>query len=131
MTQIIRLQDPVLAARRYLRPWYDALSEIPEGWDWAGLLVTITDAGGLGERDVILDDVLLTLTVSHPDRETASTEARNIHGLLKAWGEMSDRTTFDSTIQRPTYDPDPDTRTPAYTFTVRLIFRVETTTVTP
>lgn len=131
MTEIIRLQDPVLETIEYLKPWISARSEVPARWAWDDLLVTVQDAGGTGERDLVLDDVLLSLMVAHPDRETASTAARDIHGLLRAWTYASDRVSFDATIQRPTYDPDPDTRTPAYTFTVRIIFRAETATVEP
>lgn len=132
MAEILKLQDPVLAVIAYLRDWVPGVTiEPPSGWTWDALLVTVQDAGGTGERDVALDDVLISVTVSHPDLATASDKARELHGLLRAWPNTSQRVYWNGTVQRPTFDPDPETRTPAYSFTVRLIFRAEQVTVSP
>lgn len=132
MTEIIRGRDPQIEAIKYLSRWFPTIQpETPAGWSWEGLLVVVQDAGGSGDYDVVLDDVMLQFFVSHPDQETASINARDLHGLVKRWGLEHSGVSFRDTIQRPTYDPDPDTGTPAYTMTVRLVFRAETVTVTP
>lgn len=132
MVEILRLQDPVLATIAYLAPWFaDAQPEVPPGWDYARPLVVVQDAGGTGERDVVLDDVMIHVRVYAPTQTQASQIARDVHGLLRRWPEEHSRVAWDGTIQRPTYDPDDETRTPGYSFTVRLIFRVETATVSP
>lgn len=132
MVEIIRGRDPQLEAIKYLSVWFpDIRVEVPSGWTGDGLLVVVQDAGGSGGYDIVLDDVLLRFLVFHPDQETASSNARTLHGLVKRWGEEHAGVSFRDLIQRPTYDPDPDTGVPAYTMTVRLVFRAETVTVTP
>ena len=89
------------------------------------------DTGGAGERDVVLDDVRLTVEVSHPDSVEASLWCRNIHGLLRAWQGAEPGVYWGRTNQRPTYTPDDETRTPAYTTTVELSFRATEQVVAP
>lgn len=132
MTAIIRLRDPVIEAIRYLSRWFpDVQPEVPPGWAWDRELVTVQDAGGSGEYDVVLDDVMLSVMVADVSQELASEKARTVHGLLRRWSAEHSGVTFRDTIQRPTYDPDPDTRAPAYTMTVRLVLRAEDATVAP
>lgn len=132
MTRIIRLRDPVLEAIHYLAHWFPNVQpEVPPGWTWDRELITVQDAGGSGEYDVILDDVMLRLMVAAASQEAASLTARTVHGLLRRWGEDHAGVSFRDTIQRPTYDPDPDTGAPAYTMTVRLVLHAEDATVTP
>ena len=132
MTQIIRGRDPQIEAITYFSRWWPNIQpEVPAGWAWDDLLIVVQDAGGSGEYDLVLDDVMLRFLVSHPDQETASVVARTLHGIAKRWGEEHSGVSFRDTIQRPTYDPDPDTGAPAYSLTVRLVFRAEEVTVTP
>ena len=127
MVEILRFTDPVLAARDFLLDWYPStVTEIPDKFDWNSLLVVVSDAGGEGEKDVVLDRVILKIEAYSPDREEASETCRNVHGLLRAWNQIDDLgPTFDGTIQRPTSDPDPETRTPGYSALLRLIYRAQ------
>lgn len=135
MPKVIVPADPVARAVSYLSPFVPVDSgpfmDVPATWKWDGLLVVVVDTGGAGSRDVVLDDVRLTVEVSHPDSVTASEKCREIHGLLRAWGSMEPGVQFLGTIQRPTYTPDDETRTPAYTTTVELTFRATEIDVTP
>lgn len=125
--EIVKLQDPVARAIAYVRPFIPAGGEIhmdvPARWAWDRLLVVVSDTGGRGERDVVLDDVRLTTTVFHPDSVAASESARNLHGLLRQWPYQESGVRFLRTLTRPTFDPDGATRTPGYTSTVELSFK--------
>lgn len=131
MVEIIRLQDPVARAVEYLGLFvpYDAgpFMEVPPGWDWTQLLVTVVDVGGDGERDVVLDDARLMVEVSSPDSIEASEWCRDLHGLLRFWrsNDPTRTVTFLKTVQRPTFMPDDVTRTPGYSTIVDLSFRAD------
>ena len=131
MAQFLRLQDPVARANEYLGFFVPKTAgpflEIPSGWDWKSLLVTVTDVGGDGERDVVLDDARLMVEVWHPDSVTASEWCRDLHGLLRSWrdNDTTKTVTFLRTIQRPTFKPDDATRTPGYFTIVDLSFRAD------
>lgn len=127
MPEIILFQDPTLRASSYLGTFIPVEAgpflDVPANWSWGGLLVTVVDTGGGGERDVVLDDVMLTVAVSHPDSLRASEVARRLHGLLRQWPYEEKGVRFLRTIQRPTFQPDEETRTPGYSMTVELSFR--------
>lgn len=130
MADIILGEDPVARAITYLKQYLapgDATAgphiTVPDGWAWDKLLIVVADTGGPGERDVVLDDAFLTVEVSAPDSVRASEVARRVHGLLKQWPYAQPGVHFRRTIQRPTFQPDDETRTPAYSMTVELTFR--------
>lgn len=127
MPEIILFQDPIARAVAYLGKFVpeDAgpFLDVPAEWPWGGLLVTVVDVGGGGERDVVLDDVMLSVEVSCGDSIRASDVARRLHGLLRQWPYEEMGVRFLRTIQRPTFDPDEETRTPGYSMTVELSFR--------
>jgi hypothetical protein len=131
MVEIIRLQDPVARAVEYLGFFVPHESgpflDVPPDWEWGKLLVTVADVGGEGERDVVLDDARLMVEVSHEDSLEASHWCRNIHGLLKHWraNDPTRTVSFLKTVQRPTYTPDDESRTPAYSTIVDLSFRAD------
>lgn len=129
MVEVIRLQDPVARTVEYLGFFVPTESgpfmDVPTGWAWDDLLVTVVDVGGGGERDVVLDDARLMVEVSHPDSVAASEWCRDIHGLLRHWRDSDPTVTFLRTVQRPTYSPDDATRTPAYSTIVDLSFRAD------
>ena len=131
MTQFLRLQDPVARTIEYLGFFVPKEAgpflEVPPGWSWKNLLVTVTDVGGDGERDVVLDDTRLMVEVWHPDSVIASEWCRDIHGLLRSWREHDQTKTvsFLRTVQRPTFLPDEATRTPGYFTIVDLSFRAD------
>ena len=130
--QIIRFQDPALRLIGYLARFYpDARPDVPAEWGWDAQLVVITDVGGSGEYDVALDEAILTVEVSDPDQLEASETARTIHGLIRAWQDQEPGVYWRRTIQRPTYQPDEETRVPAYVLTVAVAFRAETVSVDP
>jgi hypothetical protein len=135
MPKVIVPADPVARAVSYLSQFvpFEAgpFPDVPAKWKWDSLLVVVVDTGGAGSRGVVLDDCRLTVEVSHPDSVEASRVCREIHGLLRAWGEIETGVQFLRTIQRPTYDADDETRTPAYTTTVELTFRANEINVKP
>src|SRR5699024_1658147 len=117
MAQFLRLQHPVARAHENLGLSIHNTAilflEISPGWDWKGLLVTVSDVGGYGERDVVLDDARLMVEVWHPDSVTASEWCRDLHGLLRSWrdNDPTKTVTFLRTVQRPTFKPNDATRT--------------------
>ena len=125
--RIIKFQDPVARAISYIRPFIPAGGaiglDVPPNWDWKNLLVTVTDTGGRGERDVVLDDARLTFVVYHPNSVTASDSALNLHGLIRAWPENERGVRFLRTMTRPNFSPDDASHTPGYLFTCELSFR--------
>lgn len=134
MPEIILFQDPVARAVAFLGKYvpYEAgpFMSVPPDWEWGPLLVTVVDTGGLGERDVVLDDTRLTVEVSCSDGVEASRVARELHGLIRQWPFEEKGVIFLRTVQRPTFQPDSETRTPGYSFTVELSFRATTAEVT-
>lgn len=134
MPEIILFQDPIARAVAYLGKFVpeDAgpFLDVPAEWPWGDLLVTVVDVGGGGERDVVLDDVMLSVEVSCGDSIRASDVARRLHGLLRQWPYEEKGVRFLRTIQRPTFQPDEETRTPGYSMTVELSFRASTNELT-
>lgn len=133
MPEIILFQDPVVRTVAFLRKYvpYDAgpFMDVPPDWEWGPLLVTVVDTGGRGERDVVLDDARVTVEVSHADGMEASRVARELQGLIRQWPFEEAGVIFLRTVQRPTFQPDSETRTPGYSFTVELSFRASTTEI--
>ena len=127
MPEIILFQDPITRAVSYLGKFVPVESgpflDVPAEWSWGDLLVTVVDVGGSGERDVVFDDAMLSVEVSCGDSLRASEVARRLHGLLRQWPYEEQGVRFLRTIQRPTFQPDEDTRTPGYSMTVELSFR--------
>lgn len=127
LPEIMLFQDPTTRAASYLGKFVPVEAgpflDVPAEWRWGDLLVAVVDTGGGGEHDVVLDDVMLTVSVSHEDSVRASEVARRLHGLLRQWPYEESGVRFLRTIQRPTFDPDEETRTPGYSMTVELSFR--------
>lgn len=130
---VLMFQDPTQRAMAYLGAWLPAEAgpflDVPPEWAWDQLLVTVVDTGGRGERDVVLDDARLTVEVSHPDAVRASEVARKLHAIIRQWPFEEKGVIFLRTVQRPTFQPDSETRTPGYSFTVELSFRASTVEV--
>lgn len=126
MASIVRFPDPMLECIRYLSRYYPlVVPEVPEGWAWDGLLIVVTDVGGGGAYEVVLDDARLMIEIAHPDHAVASEAARTVYGLLRQWPAEQSGVYWRDTIMRPTWSPDEQTRTPGYAMTVALAFRGE------
>lgn len=127
MPEIILFQDPIERATSYLSQWVPSPAgpffDVPADWAWSDLLVTVTDTGGAGERDVVWDDTRITVDVYHPDSIRASEVSRSLHGLVRAWPSQEKGVRFLRTLSRPTHRPDNATRTPGFFFTVELSFK--------
>lgn len=125
---IVRFPDVQARTIGWLRQFFPAAEirpEPPPGWRWDRLLITVTDVGGPGARDVVMDDVTVTVEVSHPDQAAASAVAQQVYGLLREWPYHQAGVYFRGTVQRPTWWPEDETRTPLYKLTCRLAFRGE------
>ena len=126
MVEILQGKDPVAETIAYLSPFYPEAVfglDVPAEWEWGPLLIVVTDVGGPGPRDVVLDDAYISVLVSHEDSENASDIARTILGLLRQWPMANRAVYWNRVMQRPTYAPDEDTKVPAYSMTVALTFR--------
>ena len=128
MAQIIVFPDAQASTIDYLRRYFpDAtiLPEVPAKWVWDDLLITVADVGGGGVEDHAFDVVRMTVEVSHPEQGTAHDTAQAVYGLLREWPRQEPGVYFRGTIQRPTWWPDDETRTPLYKLTLLLAFRGE------
>ena len=101
------------------------MPEVPAKWAWGDLLITVADVGGSGVQDHVFDVVRMTVEVSHPDQAVAHDTAQTVYGLLREWPRQESGVYFRGTIQRPTWWPDDETRTPLYKTTILLAFRGE------
>lgn len=133
MVEIIQPVDPVQKAIAYLTPFFPDVVfglGVPSDWTWGPLLIVVSDAGGAGTHDYILDNAYLRVEISCQDVELCSETARKIHGLLAAW-QFEDRAVYwDRTLQRPTYALDEETEVPSYSLTVSMNFRMTREQVT-
>lgn len=124
MTDIIVSPEPTVTTRNYLVPIFPDVefaqtvpAEMPE------LLVTITDTGGAGRHDVVMDEVRLTFDVYGPTSGEASELARDLFGVLWAWPDLHQGVYRRRGWARPAWLPDDATRRPRYVFTATFDFR--------
>jgi hypothetical protein len=130
-------RDGVAEAMEYLVPYLPAETslhqEVPEEFDWssADLVIQISDGGGPGVRDTVLEDQVLWVEVSHPDSVVASHWVRVIYALLRAWQTGATGVYWSRTHQRPAYQRDSVTGRPFYSLAVELTFKAIPTTIAP
>ena len=128
MPKIIVFPDAAARTISYLVGHVDGATiapEVPPKWAWDGLLITVADVGGSGVQDHVFDVVRITVELSHPDQAVAHDTAQKVYGLLREWPWQEPGVYFRGTIQRPTWWPDDETRTPLYKLTLLLAFRGE------
>jgi len=124
VTDIIVSPDPTVKARAFLMPIFPQAefaqkvpAEMPE------LLVTITDTGGAGRHDVVMDEVRLTFDVYGPTSGEASELARDLFGVLWAWPELHQGVYRRRGWTRPAWLPDDATGCARYVLTATFDFR--------
>lgn len=133
VTEVILFPDPVVRAIAFLTAYLPAdvwvSQDIPA--DRPQELVTVTDTGGAGVHDHVLDETRLTLDVWAPNSPRASQLARTIYALLRAWPGTEPGVYLRKGWSRPAYFPDSETRIPRYVLTVTFSFRGEAVEVSP
>lgn len=133
MAEVILFPDPVERAIGFLTGYLPAdvwvSQDIPA--DRPDELVTVTDTGGAGVHDRVLDETRLTLDVWAKDSPRASELARTIYSLLRAWPGIGRGVYLRPGWSRPSYFPDSETRIPRYVMTVTFSFRGEAVEVSP
>lgn len=130
MSELIIPVDPVARAIAYLRGLFPDVKfaiDVPSNWDWdlGNTLAVVVDVGGAGPMSVVLDDVFLMVEVSNQDGIEASRVAREIYARLRHWQWVERGVAWKSSLQRPTYTPDDETKVPSYSMTVNLRFKSE------
>lgn len=130
MSELIIPVDPVARAISYLRGLFPDVRfaiDVPSNWDWDldKTLAVVVDVGGAGPMSVVLDDVFLMVEVSNQDGIEASRVAREIYAQLRHWQWVERGVAWKSSLQRPTYTPDDETKVPSYSMTVNLRFKSE------
>ena len=133
MTELIIFPDPIARAIAFLTPYLPAdvwvSQDVPA--ERPAELVAITDTGGAGIHDHVLDETRLTLDVWAPSSPRASELARFIYALLRAWPGLEKGVYRRDGWTRPEYLPDSETRIPRYVLTVTFSFRGEAVEVSP
>ena len=128
MVQIVQGHDGALRAIAYLARFFgDAVQpEVPANVDWSTLsepLIVVVETGGPGLRDVVFDDVRLSVEVFAVEQHVASERAHEVRGLLRAWPGQEAGVYFMGEIMRPIFQPHEPSRTPGYLMTVSMSFR--------
>lgn len=133
VAEVIMFPDPVAAAISFLTAYLPAsvwvAQDVPANRPVE--LVTVTDTGGAGTYDHVLDETRLTLDVWAADSIRASELARTIYALMWAWPGIGQGVYRRQGWSRPAYLPDSETRIPRYVLTVTLSFRGEAVEVSP
>lgn len=122
--------DPLVEALDYLRPYAGlALPELPAKYDGSEVAVVVTDTGGAGVYDYVLEDVRLTVDAYSRNQADASLTSREMYALMRDWWTVSDSVYWRGTVSRPQWYPDGNWH--RYTFTVALAFRGTETDILP
>lgn len=118
---------PVTRAYRYLEGKFPGLVERedpPDGYDpTTTQLILVKSGGGSGVREHQLLDARLSFEVQAPDAAEAEALAFRVDEALRAWQWEEPGVYHLSHHGVPAWDPHPDTRTPAYTWSVEYSFK--------
>ena len=127
MADLIIPPDPILRARAYLAAQGvgNVQGGVPAGWAWDEPLVVLRDAGGSGEYSRVLFESRLSVEASAPTRPEASSLARRVLALLRAWEDREGGVYWRGQLGNPAYFPDDETGTPLYTFAIQVAIRGE------
>ena len=135
--EVYLTRDGVAEAIEYLTPYFPegtpVSQEVSEEFDWEAhdLVVQISDGGGPGVRDTVLEDQTIWVEVSHPDSTVASYWVRVVYALLRAWQTGAVGVYWSRTYQRPAYQRDSVTGRPFYSLAVEITFKSDPTTIAP
>lgn len=131
MTSVVVFPDPVAMARAWLLQHYKTTKitqSTPPGWDWnSNTLIRIIPGGSSSPRNVVRVDCDLIFEITDPDAMVASRVAREVMALMKAWPDTNHSVYWGFVVTGVRFDPDPNVKTPLYTFTVRMGFRGQQT----
>ncbi|MDO4919945.1 hypothetical protein [Kocuria sp.] len=122
-------ESPVTLAYRYLNGFYPgrvAREDEPPGYKPADLLIIVKSGGGAGVNHRQLSDARLSFEVRCADERTAEHTADRVHALLRDWPWRSDCVARTGTHGLPAWDPEPDRRIPAFTWTMEITFKSTT-----
>lgn len=104
-----------------------ARDEPPTGWDKNTPLVLIKDGGGGRIHHYQLADKRISFEVRAPDGEAADALANHVFNVMREWPEHDAPVYLtDRHLTMPAYDPLPEPRLPAYTWTVTVTLKSTT-----
>lgn len=125
MIEVSSFTPPVTRAYRYLSQLYPgqvARETAPAGYKpETGPLVIIKTGPGDTHTHQILDS-LLSFEVQALTSAQAEALAFEVHRALRRWEWVEDRVYLRS-AGTPVWDPEPDTRAPAYTWSMSFRFK--------
>ena len=122
-------ESAVTLAYRYLNGFYPgkvAREDEPPGYKPTDLLILIKAGGGAGVNRHQLADTRLTFEVRCADERAAETTANRVHALLREWPWRSDHVARTGVQGMPAWDPEPDRRIPAFTWTMEITVKSTT-----
>ncbi|MFJ3957699.1 hypothetical protein [Arthrobacter sp. NPDC090010] len=130
MTDFIASPEPTVLAIAFIKQHFlDAEVGQKMPADRPDLFIQVTDTGGAGRHDVVMDEVRLTFDVYAKDSSTASRVARDLFGLLWVWPERHTGVYRRRGWSRPAWVPDDVTGQARYVLTATLDFRGERRTL--
>lgn len=126
MAEISRFTPPATRAYRYLNGLYPGKvfrETPPAGYEPAGdEVIIVKTGGGAGAHTHQLFDALLSFDVRAPTSARAEALAYQVEKSVREWEWVEDRVYLRSSGV-PVWDPAPETRTPAYTWTASFTFK--------
>lgn len=126
MAETFRFTPPVTRAYRYLDGLYPGLvarENPPAGHNPAtDEVIIIKTGGGAGAHTHQLFDARISFEVRAPTTARAEALAYEVERDIREWEWREDHVYIQSTGV-PVWDPEPETRTPAYTWTAALTFK--------
>lgn len=126
MTETHSFTPPATRAYRYLNRAYPGKiyrETPPAGYTPnADEIIIVKTGGGAGAHTHQLFDALLSFDVRAPTSAKAEALAYQVEKTIREWEWVEDHVYMRSSGV-PTWDPDPETRTPAYTWTASFTFK--------
>lgn len=116
---------PVTRAYTYLNQKFPGIveREHPPDDNPGTELIIIKSAGGIGHHSHQLLNARLTFETRAPTAEAAEALAYRVHEAIRQWQWEEDRVYLVGRLGVPVWDPEPDERIPAYTWTAEFNFK--------
>lgn len=122
--------SPVTEAYKYLDKLHPGLVEredLPDNYAPSDTLILIRSGGGRGLHSTMVWGARLSFEVRAETSSEAEQLALMVEAELRNWEKANDYVYLAGTHGVPTWDPDPERRVPAYTWSMEFNFKLRRT----
>lgn len=126
MTNTYVMISPVTRAYKYLGKHYPGKvhrEEVPDDYKPSDTVVLVRSGGGAGVHSKMLLDARLTFEVRAVTDGVAEKLALEVEALLRDWENRENFVYLRGLHGIPTWDPEPEQRIPAYTWSMEFTFK--------